>query len=135
VESRRIVRVITSGFPEFVREVDIYDSTIAHIKEDHPSDFERFDQVISTIEGDATSIHESRTVKSAVVFVNAEVKNSSGDPLRVPVKVFSDGTGIMSTAYCADAKEHGELLWSREQGAVKDTYVATRQRVGRDDEK
>src|SRR5437016_3031130 len=92
--SRKIVRTLKSGFPAVVHEVDIYDFTIVKVKEGHPPDFAHFDHVISTIEGAATSVHQSKTADSAVVLVNANVTNRSGDHLRVPIKVFSDRTGI-----------------------------------------
>ena len=135
-DNPKIIFTITSGFPQYVREVDIYDSTLAHIRENHPLEYEKLAEIISTMEGRATHIFGSRTSNTAVVFVNQDVVHpTTGDPMRVPVKVFVDGTGIMSTAYYAAASTHGETLWSKEGGTVKPTFAGKRTRTGRDDER
>jgi hypothetical protein len=112
VDNRKIVKVITSGVPDLVREVQIYDSVLEHIKENHPEEFRRIDEVYSTIQG-PTRVHQSKTRENAIVFVNETCVSTGGDPLRVPVKVYSDGSGIMSTANFTSSKDQGELLWSK----------------------
>jgi hypothetical protein len=112
VDSRRIVQVVTSGAPQLVQRVHIYDSVLRHIEENHPEEFRRILDVYATIEG-PTTVHQSRTHSRSIVFVNEGFVSTGGDPLRVPVKVFDDGTGIMSTAYFTSSKDQGEILWSK----------------------
>ena len=50
---------------------------------------------------------------SAVVFVNSKLTTSSGAELRVPVKVFQDKPGIVTSAYYAEANTHGVVIWKR----------------------
>lgn len=113
MDNRKVVKVVSSGFPQLVQRVNIYNSVLDKIREKHPEEFSPIDEVYSTIEGDATRIHKSRTNASAVVFVNDEATSTSGDPLRVPVKIYADGSGIMSTAHFTSSKDQGELLWSK----------------------
>jgi len=111
VDSRRVVRVVTSGVPQLVQRVEIYDSVLRHIEEQHPEEFRRILDVYSTI-AEPTRVHQSRTHSRSILFVSDDFVSTGGDPLRVPVKVFSDGTGIMTTAYFTSSKDQGELLWS-----------------------
>jgi hypothetical protein len=113
VDNPKIVRVVTSGFPQFVQRVNVYDTVLEHISEKHPEEFSRINEIYSTIEGAATRIHQSRTNERAIVLVNDDCVSTGGDPIRVPVKVYDDGIGIMSTANFTGSKDQGELLWSR----------------------
>lgn len=122
-DNRKIVKSVSSGFPQYVRNVAVYDSVLEHVAIQHPEDFQKLDGVYKTIESEATAIHQSRTNPAAVIFVNTNITNSSGDPLLVPVKVYEDGTGIMSTFYCADRRDPGPLLWSTGSGQVVPNFA------------
>ena len=108
----KVVEVITSGVPDLVREVHVYDSTREHIRNRHRREFERWEDVRGTIEA-ATRIHKSKTHPTSIVFVNDNATSTGGDPMRVPVKVMSTDIGIMSTAHFTRTKDQGDLLWTR----------------------
>jgi hypothetical protein len=116
-DNRKIVKTIQSGFTDIVGEVHVYNTTLGHIKKFHPTEYQSFSQVESTIEGDATRITKSKTNDKAVLFINDSFTSSGGDPLRIPVKVYDDGHGILSTAYFSSAKDHGEILWEHDDDA------------------
>lgn len=106
----KVVEVITSGVPELVREVHVFDSTREHIKTKHRREYERWEDVRATIE-DPTRVHKSKTHPTSIIFVNDKATSPGGDPMRVPVKVMSTDIGIMSTANFTSAKDQGDLLW------------------------
>lgn len=116
-DDRKVIKTINCGFPEFVEKVDLYDSTLAHIEENHPEEARRLPEIISTIEGDATSIHKSKTHPTAIIFVNENsTRESNGDPLRIPVKVYGENKpGIISTAYFSGSSDPGPVLWSKKK--------------------
>ena len=107
----KIVEIVSSGVPELVREVYIYDTTKEKIRQKHPREYENWVSVVGTIES-PTRVHKSKTHDRSIVFINDAATSPGGDPMRVPVKVMSDGTGIMGTAHYSSSKDQGILLWS-----------------------
>jgi hypothetical protein len=108
--SSKFIRTIVSGVPELVREVYLSEETDRHIREHHPTEYKRFSDIVQAVEK-PTRVHKSKVHPTAVVFVNDRSTSTDGDPLRVPVKVYSDGTGIISTAHFSSAATQGPLLW------------------------
>lgn len=115
---RKVVETVTSGAAEVVREVVIHDTTVEHIREDHPNEYARWPDVVGTIAA-PTHVHRSKTRESSVTFLNERVTSRRGHPLRVAVKLVGDGTGIMSTAHFSKSKDRGELLWSEADTATE----------------
>ncbi len=123
----RVVKLIASGFPELVGDIEIYEGVLTHIRDDHNEAYARLDEVFSTITGGATHVYQSYTNATSLVFVNTECLGNGGDdPIRVPVKVFDDGKGIMTTAYFASSPNHGVLLWSKDQDAPVPSFKGRR---------
>ena len=112
----KFIRAITSGVPELVREVYLSAETDAHIRNDHPAEYRRFGEIVQAVE-DPTRIHRSKTNPIAIVFINDRSTSTEGDPLRVPVKVYADGTGIISTAHFSSTSNQGTLLWMKPEDA------------------
>jgi hypothetical protein len=109
----QVVKTITCGLPQFIKTVQVHDTTLAHIRDKHPQEFALIDQVYATIENSATSVHQSKTNERSLVFVNTGVTSEHGSPLRVPIKRISNDIGILQTAHFSDAKDQGPLLWSQ----------------------
>jgi hypothetical protein len=113
-----IVQTVASTFTTYVQKVEVYDTVLDKLRTKHPREYEKLPEIYKTIEGNATHIHRSKTHDSSIVMVNQSLCDPNGDPLRIPVKVFDDGTGIMSSAYFSAASDHGELLWSEDDGPI-----------------
>jgi hypothetical protein len=113
-DERKVIKTVVSGFTSFVEKVDLYDSTLAHIEKYHPEEYKRLPEIIATIEGSATRIHKSKTHPTSIVLVNDNVTSSAdGDPLRLPIKIYDDKSGILSTAHFTSSTDQGPLLWSK----------------------
>lgn len=108
--TRKVVKVVTSGVPDLYPDVNIYDSTLEHIKSNHPEEFSRLDIVYQTIEN-PHRVHKSKTHSRSVTLINEECISTGGDPLRVAIKVVSDSEAIMSSAYFSECTDQGQLLW------------------------
>jgi len=97
-------KVIRTSATSVVSEVRLYDDRLAHILERHPELRELVEA--GALEGtisNPTAIYWSTTQpNSAVVFVSEE-HTVLGNPLRVPVKLYSEGSGWVKTAYCSEA--------------------------------
>ncbi len=89
----KIIRILTSGVPELVSYVEVYSTLLEKLKEKHPEELERFEEVAGTVEQPSkkTKIHKSKTHEKSIVFVNPDISSNSGDPVRIPIKVFPDG--------------------------------------------
>ena len=112
-DKSKVIKVVTSGVPELYPDVNIYDTTLEHIKDDHPEEFSHLDIVYQTIEK-PHRVHKSKTNPRSVILINEECTSASGDPLRVPIKVISATEAIMSTAYFSSSTDQGPLLWSKQ---------------------
>lgn len=109
-KERKIIKVIASGVPELYPPVDIYDTTLEHIKDNHPEEFLRLDEVYSTIE-QPDRVHKSKTHPRGLTLINDSCTSSSGDPLRIAIKVVSSTEAILSTAHFSSATDQGQHLW------------------------
>lgn len=114
-DERKVIRVVTSGVPGHYPDVQIYDSTIAKLKDKHPEEHSRIDEIYDTI-AKPDRIHKSKTHPTSITLINETSTSQGGDPLRVAVKLTSDGNAaIMSTAHFTSSSDQGQLLWSREK--------------------
>ncbi len=112
-EDRQIRQIVLTP-SRLVKEVRIYEqSWSAKVAIDH-SDVP-YDLVIQTIE-DPCVICESKTQPSSLVLINELRPNLGGAVLRVPVKVYPDGTGTFKSAYYSGAASHGAVVWRRGDG-------------------
>ena len=114
-DKRKVIRVVASGVPEHYPDVQIYDSTIAKLKDKHPEEYSRLDDIFDTITN-PHKIYKSKTHSTSVTLINETSTSKGGDPLRVAVKLTSGGdTAIMSTAHFTSTADQGLLLWSRKE--------------------
>lgn len=104
----------------------MYDTVLEKVQKKHPDEYGQIDKVYKTLESEATHIHLSKTNDSSLLFLNTNVRSKAGDPLRVPVKVYDDGTGIMTSAYYTASTDQGALVWSRDGGPVIPTFKGRR---------
>jgi hypothetical protein len=109
-----IITIETAVIPE-LQTIELYESTTDHIRERHPElSYPTMEAaVIAAVSTTTTSVHASRTSKSSVIFVDSQTTNTSGDSLRVPVKIMGDGVGIIRTAYFSSVQSPGEVIWRR----------------------
>ncbi len=109
--TRSVVKKVKSGAPDIYPDVDIYDSTLTHISEEHADAYAHLESIYESIENPPL-IYKSRTNKRSVLVVNKQIVNKHGEPLRIPIKVVSSTEAIMSTALFASSNHYdGELLW------------------------
>lgn len=109
-DDRTIREVVTTGC-SLVTTVRIYEqSWSAKVALDHGD--VSYTSVIKTLE-DPCVVCESKTQPGSLVFVNQVDTNQHGHALRVPVKVYADGTGTFKSAYYSGASSHGKVVWSR----------------------
>ena len=108
---RKVVKVVKSGRPEIYPDVQIHDSTLEKLSEFHPEEFSRIDDVYKTIES-PDSVYRSRTKpENHVTLLNQQCTTDGGDPLRVVVKLVTDGSALMASAYFTGTTNQGEKLW------------------------
>lgn len=96
-------------------EVRLYEETLNHIRENHPE----VPILLPIIqEALANAIIRPSYVEASYggsyEFVDQESTNSSGDPLRVPVKPVGDNSGRIRTAYFASTANPGQVIWRRD---------------------
>ena len=96
----KVVRTVESGVPGIYPAVTIYDEVLNHIETGHPEEFSRIEEVYSTIKS-PDAVYRSRTNPKSVLLHNRASTSSSGDPLRVVVKVVSSDEAIMTSTYFA----------------------------------
>jgi len=112
--SDSFINIKTAVIPE-LHTIQLHESTTEHIRTAHPElSYPAMESaVVAAVSTSTTSVHTSRTSANSVVFVDTETTTTSGDPLRVPVKIMGDGIGIIKTAYFASAKSHGDEIWRK----------------------
>jgi len=106
----RVVKVIPSGVPELYPDVKIYDTTLEKIRAKHPEEYARLQEIYQTIQA-PTRVHKSKTNPRSITLLNSNATSAAGDPLRVPVKIVSDTSAIMTSAYFTEVNDQGPLLW------------------------
>jgi hypothetical protein len=109
-----VVKVVQSGSPLY-KNVEIFDTVLEHIKEDHPETYDNIHHVIQLIETPSV-IHKSKTHKTSVVIVSDEHFSTGGDPLRVIVKNVEGALSVMPSAHYSSSKDQGEVLWKKGGG-------------------
>lgn len=108
---RPIKAIIQCGAPDLVRAVTVYEEAWAHVEKDHGT--VPWSGVVEGIENPGL-ITESKINPRSVVIINSSLNTSRGHQLAMPVKVYADKSGIMSSAYFMDPKRFGTVLWSRD---------------------
>lgn len=106
-------KIIATAVFSTVTEVRLYDETIEHIKEGHPEVPIELPSISAAVENtivNPTHIEESHT--NSYVFVDSLSTNSSGDPLRVPVKLVDGSSGVVKSAYFASTGVK-KIVWSK----------------------
>jgi hypothetical protein len=114
MDSDPFIEIRTAVIPQ-IKLILLCESTTEHIVTEHPEMALPMlrEAVVAAVSTTTTSVHTSRTSSNSVVFVDAGTTNGSGDPLRVPVKIMGQGTGIVRSAYFASSKSHGDVIWRR----------------------
>jgi hypothetical protein len=107
-------KLITTNVLGTLTEVRIYSETVAHIQEEHPE----VPILLPSIETAVTKTlqnptHIEGSYGNSVVFVDSETTNSSGDPLRVPVKIINGTSGRLRTVYFATPSGPKNVIWRR----------------------
>lgn len=109
---RKIVLTATSGHPDIYSDVQIADTTLAHVLKDHPTGYAMVDDIVATIQN-PDAIYESTTAPGrAVILTNAESTDHKGRPLNVFVKTLPT-EAFLATALHAKKKHRGKLLRKR----------------------
>ncbi|MCF6122505.1 MULTISPECIES: hypothetical protein [Mesorhizobium] len=108
-------KVISTDAVPGLKEVRLYESTIEHVKTEHPEVPVELPSIEIAV-GSAISnpTHVEKSYGNSVVFVDTESTNATGDPLRLPVKLVGDGTsGRVKTFYFAETTGDRELVYRR----------------------
>jgi hypothetical protein len=103
---------ISTGALETIKVVRFYESTIQHIKEEHPEvpwELPSFTDAIASAVKNPTHI-EHGNKSSTVVFVDSNSVNAEGQPLKVPTKRVKGTSARISTAFFAPPKQK-RIVW------------------------
>jgi len=110
-------RTFRSGILDVLKEVRFYDETIAHIEGNHPEVPINLPSLQLAVENAVSQpTHVEESYGNSVVFIDASSTNASGDPLRVPVKIVTEGTGRVKTVLFASSTASRKVLWRRSDG-------------------
>ncbi len=110
-------RIIETSIISELKEVRLYDETIQHICKEHPEVPINLPSIVIGVEqAVANPTHVEKSYESSYVFVDESSTNSTGDPLRVPVKVIGERSGRIRTAFFASTSGPKEIVWRRSDG-------------------
>jgi len=109
--------IVETGVIPDITSVRIYDSTLHHVVVHHPEInrnvyLPSFQEAISKAIKNPSYVESNANTRS-YVFVDNDTTDVRGQPLRVPVKVVSETSGRMKTAYFAEKTNPGPLLYKR----------------------
>jgi len=114
---RKLVKTVPSRLQDIYPDVQVYQDELDHSLRDQRDLLIQAEQIFSTIEN-PTAVHRSKTHPAGMLLVNSDIVSTAGDPLRVAIKVLRDGNtadAFLSTAHFASSKNHGELLWKKDE--------------------
>lgn len=107
----------TNAIPQ-VSSVRLYEETVDHANEHEevPADFPSVVRAVGRAVSNPT--HVEKSYNDSYVFVDQNSTNSSGYPLRVPVKVISDsGSGLVKTYFFGDTDDAREIVYRQADDA------------------
>lgn len=98
-----------------ITSVRLYEETVDHIHEEHPE----LQVHLPSVRGAITSTisnptHVEADPRGSYIFVDEATTNSSGNPLRVPVKAVEGTSGLVKTAFFAETKSSRTIVWRQE---------------------
>lgn len=110
-------KAFRSDILDVLKEVRFYDETVAHVEDNHPEIPINLPSLQIAVENAVSRpTHVEESYGNSVVFIDALSTNASGDPLRVPVKIISEGTGRIRTVLFASSTASRKILWRRSDG-------------------
>lgn len=105
--------IATTAIPD-VTSVRFYEDTKEHVRTNHPEvpiDLPSIDTGVTNAV--TTPTHVERSYGNSYVYVDARSTNSTGDPLRVPVKVVAGTSARVKSVYFASTPGGADVVWRR----------------------
>lgn len=104
-------RVIKTTAVSVLSEVILYEETIQKVKDGHPEVPAELPSIEHAVEQAIVNpTYVEKSYKNSYVFVDTSSTNSSGDPLRVPVKVVTGTSGRVKTFFFGDVAGTPEIV-------------------------
>lgn len=108
-------KIIRTSVLSNVTEVHLYDETIDHVKSNHPEVQIDLPSIATSVENAIVNpTHVEESYNNSYVFVDGLTTNSSGDPLRVPVKLVSGTSARVKTVFFGTAAPK-PIIWRRDE--------------------
>lgn len=113
--TERPYKIIRTEVLSNVTEVHLYEETIEHVKSNHPEVPIELPSIDASVENAIVNpTHVEVSYNNSYVFVDANSTNSSGDPLRVPIKVVTGTSGRVKTIFFGTAAPK-PIVWTRDE--------------------